>query len=361
MSLTYNEILQAMRKEYISKTNIQPICASDLDLRFEILASQLYSLAKKGDYILKQAFLQTATGKCLENHADIRGVYRVHYSKSHGKLRFSVNEPATSNIQIPAETICASSKNSLLRFATINSAILKNGESFVDVDAQALRTGTEYDVIAGEITTMVVPPTGIDSVVNPKDFQGGYSGESDDKLRERVINSLRNMPNGLNKQDLLDRVMGSGFVTDANFYRKRLDQNNHGDLFVALQTDDEQLTDAQKEVVANLLANYTLYTDSINVVLASKVPVQYSLSLFMEVGGDKEVAIKKAKDICGIYNDNYCTIGTPFSLFEIEPQIERIPQVHHFQFETEKGNMIFAPSQSEYIYPVCKEVIAYDR
>ncbi|MFR4143144.1 MAG: baseplate J/gp47 family protein [[Clostridium] leptum] len=45
---------------------------------------------------------------------------------------------------------------------------------------------------------LVTPPPGVTAVTNRDAFTGGADGESDEELRERVLESCRNIPNGTN-------------------------------------------------------------------------------------------------------------------------------------------------------------------
>lgn len=359
MSLTYDEILTKMKDEYYQKTMQKVENASDLLLRFEILATQLYSLSQMGDYILKQAFLQTATGQYLESHCEARGIRRKGNTKSIGKIRFCVNEPPKTNIQIPSGTICASSRNNLVRFTTTEDAVLESPKTFVDVEATALVAGTEYDAKSGEITVMIVPPSGIDSITNPDAFTGGYSGENDNMLRERAINSFKNMPNGKNKQDIIDRVYELQNVLDVNVYRATPGSDDQGPLKIAVRTVNDKLDPKEQALIIMNVADYMMYPYDIRVELATKVPLEYTLNLYIETGADKNAVVTNSKKVCKAFNEN-SRIGKVFSLFELGVEIEKIANIHHFAFETASGDKIFAPAENELIYSTSQEVVAYD-
>lgn len=358
MSLTYEEILTKMQDEYYKKTNQKPMYASDLMFRFEILATQLYSLSQAGDYILKQAFLQTATGSFLDNHCGARGIKRKDSSAAIGKIRFCVNEPATADIAIPQGTICCSVRNRLLRYMVTQATVLERSKTFVDASAKALFYGTEYNAKPGEITVMVVPPSGIDSVTNPEAFTGGYSGENDNMLRERAVNSFRNMPNGKNKQDMLDKILEESYVLDANIYKTEPPGNVQGKLMIVMRTVDDKIPSIAEILVQDLIS-YDMYPYDIGIELAKKVVLEYTLNLYVKTGVNKEETVEKAKIICKDYNES-SRIGQVYSLIEMGEEIEKIPNVHHFTFETASGNKIFAPAGNEFIYSTSQEVVAYD-
>ena len=83
-------------------------------------------------------------------------------------------------------------------FETTEKATLAKGETYVDVQASAVEAGASGNAIAGAIHLMSVYPVGITQCTNPEAFSGGSDEESDEKLRERVLESYKRLPNGAN-------------------------------------------------------------------------------------------------------------------------------------------------------------------
>ena len=76
MKSTYNEILQNMKAAY-NKELGREIAENSIDeKKLEAIASELYGLSCYGDFILKQAFVQTATGEYLDRHGALRDCKR---------------------------------------------------------------------------------------------------------------------------------------------------------------------------------------------------------------------------------------------------------------------------------------------
>lgn len=71
MKSTYNEILQNMKAAY-NKELGRKLLKILLMKKLEAIASELYGLSCYGDFILKQAFVQTATGGYLDRHGALR-------------------------------------------------------------------------------------------------------------------------------------------------------------------------------------------------------------------------------------------------------------------------------------------------
>ena len=85
-----------------------------------------------------------------------------------------------------------------VRFETTEKATLQKGETYVDVAARAVEAGASGNAIAGAVHIMSVYPVGITQCTNPEAFSGGSDEESDEKLRERVLESYKRLPNGAN-------------------------------------------------------------------------------------------------------------------------------------------------------------------
>ena len=127
MNLTFNDLVTQMKNSYFSVTGETLSEDSETAKRLEAVASELYSLSCYGDYIFKQAFVQTATGKYLDYHAQLRGVTRKTASSSAGEVTFSVIEPLEEDIIIPVKVaeIIRSISQGVRFFACRNTDVSK--------------------------------------------------------------------------------------------------------------------------------------------------------------------------------------------------------------------------------------------
>ncbi len=188
----YDEMLGVFRRE----TGAEASAVSDLSVKLYAVAAQVYALYVQGEWLSRQAFPQTAAGEYLERHAQLRGLARREAVKAKGAIRFSVDAAATADLTIPAGTVCATA--GMVRFETVQDAVLKAGETAVDVPAQAAEPGAAGNVPKGSVLAMAVAPVGVSRCVNPDAFTGGADAEDDETLRERVLETYRRMPNGAN-------------------------------------------------------------------------------------------------------------------------------------------------------------------
>lgn len=190
------EIYQEMLAAFTERSGVELLAAGDLALRLYAMAAQVHSLWLQADWTQRQCFPRTAQGEYLDLHAEMRGLARRTATKAVGTLRFSVDSARESDLSIPAGTVCMTS--GLIRFETIEPAVLAAGSFLVDVPAQAIETGSVCNVAAGTVTTMSVAPVGVARCTNPEAFSGGLDGEDDESLRTRVLDSYKRLPNGAN-------------------------------------------------------------------------------------------------------------------------------------------------------------------
>jgi len=193
---TVEEIYEEMLGVFRQETGAEASAVSDLSVKLYAVAAQVYGLYAQAEWLSRQCFPQTAQGEWLDRHAALRGVERREAERAKGVLRFSVAQAGGTDLTIPAGTVCATA--GLTRFETTQAAVLKAGETHVDVPAQAVEPGTAGNVPKGSILVMAVPPVGVSGCANPGPFAGGTDAEEDEALRGRVLETYRRMPNGAN-------------------------------------------------------------------------------------------------------------------------------------------------------------------
>lgn len=198
--LTYEALLKRMCDKYEQESGIKPKDASDIKIRLQVLAGELYSMMNSLNWITQQAFPQTATGMGLELHAAERGITRKKAEKATGKLSFSRAQPLPYDVTVKRGTVCAVAGEELVEYETTESVVLKNGELSVTAPAMAVVGGENSNVAVGRINTLVTPPTGIETVTNTEPFSGGIDEESDNSLRDRLLRSYSILPNGTNAE-----------------------------------------------------------------------------------------------------------------------------------------------------------------
>lgn len=193
---TVDQIYQEMLACFGGKTGLEPREGCDLSARLYALAAQVYGLYVQAEWVVRQAFPQTAEGEFLDRHAQLRSLERRPASAAEGVVRFTAGEAATAPRTIPRGTVCMTA--GLVRFETTGDAVLEAGELTAEAPVRALEAGRAGNVSAGAIAAMAVAPVGIAACTNPAPCAGGADGETDAALRERVLESFKRLPNGAN-------------------------------------------------------------------------------------------------------------------------------------------------------------------
>lgn len=190
------EIYERMRATFAQEAGFTPNDGCDMMVRLYALAAEVQALLAQADWVLEQSFPQTAAGEYLDYHAQTRGLARLPAAKATGVLRFSTAGAAATDHRIARGSAAMTAAG--VRFVTTEEATLKKGESHVDVAAEAAEAGADGNAIAGAVHIMAAYPVGVTQCSNPEAFSGGSDGESDEKLRARVLESYRRLPNGAN-------------------------------------------------------------------------------------------------------------------------------------------------------------------
>ena len=193
---TIDEIYRELLETFSSQSGYLPSASCDLSARLYAVAAQVQALYLQAEWVMGQAFPQTAQGTYLDYHAETRGIQRSVATAAEGYLRFQVDTAVAQDLSIPAETVCMTVEGR--RFQTVEAAVLEAGELYVDVLSKALEPGSGGNVAAGTVIRMAVAPAGVKSCTNPAAFVGGADQEGDEALRIRVLDSFKRLPNGAN-------------------------------------------------------------------------------------------------------------------------------------------------------------------
>ena len=198
MDYNYEDILERMNDKYYELTGVEADSCGDIGIRLKLLAGELYSLNSNIDWLRRQMFPDTATGAELELHAAQRGLKRYEGTKAKGSILFKLDMPVEYDVYIPKGTVCTTADGSL-NFIVLSDGYIERGGTFLYQTAEAEYGGKKYNVAPGAIKTIVTYFSVGLSITNSSSFNGGTDGESDEELRERLKQSLRNIPNGANK------------------------------------------------------------------------------------------------------------------------------------------------------------------
>ena len=175
----YREMLTAYAKRRGGQ--LQEDC--DLSVRLWAAAAQIQALEAQAEWVLGQSFPQTAAGVYLDRHGAMRGIVRQASSRE------------TGAVSVETGTVCMT--EGTVRFRTTEPGTIPAGEISVTV-AAAVETGSSGNVGAGTVHVLTACPVAVTAVTNEKAFTGGLSEETDEELRQRILDSFQRLPNGAN-------------------------------------------------------------------------------------------------------------------------------------------------------------------
>ncbi len=189
---TIEDVLTQMINDYqtkykeVTKKEVSLAQADPHRLIMYSCAVQIYQAMQYADYAGKVSFLKYARGDYLDNLAAIRGVARLQATAASTVLKFTLSEPISSVVGIPAGTRATNGND--VFFATDEYAEIKAGETAVSVSATCTEKGSAGNNFAeGEFNVLVNSLPYVVSVVNTLQTFGGSDLEDDDSLKERVF------------------------------------------------------------------------------------------------------------------------------------------------------------------------------
>lgn len=218
LSDTYTAILDRMKEKFTELTGMDADEASDISIRMKLLAGEVFSLSAEIDWIKQQMFPHTATGEMLDLHAQQRGLQRNKGQKAKGMVVFMLEMPLEYTFVVPEGTVCTVEDGSL-RFVTTEPGRIERGSTTVWVNCEAEHSGEQYNVENTLVNTIVTYLSVGIRINNSSAFNGGTNDEDDASLRERLIQSYRDTPDGVNAsffRSLAESVEG---VQSANIFR----------------------------------------------------------------------------------------------------------------------------------------------
>ncbi|MVB11114.1 Baseplate J-like protein [Caprobacter fermentans] len=205
-----------MKKKFTDLAGYSPDDASDLGIRMKLLAGEIYSVETAADWLRRQTFAQTASGRELDYRAQERGIVRKEPVAAHGTLTFSRDSTIWFDLPIDSGIVCSTAGANPVRYVTTQAAVLKAGTLSVDVPAAAQESGCAGNTEAGTVSVLVTPPTAIQAVTNAAAFSGGEDRETDDALRSRLLQSSAAAGNGGNAAYYRDYALACDGVDSAS-------------------------------------------------------------------------------------------------------------------------------------------------
>jgi len=167
--------------------------------------ADLYTLLRD---LVGQNFVGSATGDWLDLKAAETETYRLLAEKAQGNVVFK-REVTGSNVIIPEGAIVSTpvdSQGNSYRYFVIKQAVMDSVTAELAVLVEAEFAGAEYNVGAGQVTSIITYIAGIDSVNNLSDWlvTPGTDDEDDESLRLRSKNKWYQLSSGGTRESYIN-------------------------------------------------------------------------------------------------------------------------------------------------------------
>lgn len=199
----------------------------------KVWAGACHTLHSVLAWLYLQVFPDTAEGEYMERWAAVWNITRLPASAAAGEVLFTGQDGAV----IPAATLLQH-VSSGLQYALDDRAVISGGS--VPARISAVESGAAGDLAAGQPLQLLSPIAGVESVAVVRDggLTGGADAESDDALRARVLERLRQPPRGGSMADYVRWAKEVPGVTRAWCYPMHLGIGTVGVCFVCDGQED---------------------------------------------------------------------------------------------------------------------------
>ncbi len=337
----YQDILFSMQETYRSLTGHHPDDASDIGIRLKVLAAQLELLTQQLAETARQTNPLTAAEEHLDRHAQMRGLTRKPAVAAQGTLRFSRSQSPGQPLLLPAGLICQPAGDNTVRVQTTKDVTLAADALWADCPAQVIEPGSEGNLAAGTVTVMVTPAQGMTAVTNPAPFEGGQDAESDQLLRQRLLQSYRSISNGVNRAYYMGQALAFEGITSAAVLPLRRGKG----------TVDVVVSAAGQQPPAPLLERMQQHFDTIReigaevqVLPAAEVALDIELSIAPEEGADFEMVCDLCRQTVASLFESLA-VGQPLLLAALGRQLIETPGVYNYALLAPGGDLYLLEDQ----------------
>jgi uncharacterized phage protein gp47/JayE len=156
----------------------------------ESFAREYAVLSRQLEAVYQAGFLDTATGRDLEQLCALVGVTRRQMTFAGGAVVFGRSSPSPADIFIPSGTRLSTAEPPAVMFETTEDRTLRRGNLSVDALVQAKVSGSTGVVAPNTIRAIHRPILGVESVTNPLATRFAGENETDEMLRSRSRHAL---------------------------------------------------------------------------------------------------------------------------------------------------------------------------
>jgi len=160
----------------------------------ESIARETARVHAEMEGVYRAGFLDTATGRALDNVVALLGVTRVPGGRARTELRFQRDAAATGSISIPQGTRVIDAEVTV-EYETVEPVTMTPAQRHISVEARDVEPGNS-PIGVDVLTILPVPIAGIASVTNPAPAARGGAPETDAELRNRARAFLQGSERG---------------------------------------------------------------------------------------------------------------------------------------------------------------------
>jgi phage-related baseplate assembly protein len=152
----------------------------------ESFAREYAVLSRQLESVYEAAFLDTSTGRDLDQLVALVGLRRRDRTFAAGTIILSRSSPAAADVFIPAGTRFSTSQPPAVVFETTEDRTLRRGSLSVDAPIRATLGGGTGVVPPRAISVIHRPIFGVETASNPESTALSGAVETDDQLRDRA-------------------------------------------------------------------------------------------------------------------------------------------------------------------------------
>ena len=156
----------------------------------QVLSGLSHLLHGHIEFISKQILADTADSEYLSRHANIWGINRSKATFATGQISITGN----NNIVIPINTVFTGPNN--VQYRTTEAVTIEEGTATANISAEL--AGITGNLSEGQVLTINNVISGVDAsaTVSSVALTGGANEESDESLRQRLLDRIKQPPQG---------------------------------------------------------------------------------------------------------------------------------------------------------------------
>lgn len=277
----FSELSEAAKEKFGADVDLTP--HSPLGILFGIASDSQSKLWQLYENLYYASYVDSAEGLDLDRICRFGNVTRKVAQKETVVLRFMGADytviPVGFQVQTPSGII----------YETIESKLIGAiSTGYVDVNANAIETGLTPRVTANQLTEIITPISGLDSVTNQDNSSGGSLIESDAELRERFMSVQTSTKTSGAVDYIKQKILAESYIVSVAIAENPLPVEYNGLPANSLQF---VVAGGTNEQVANLI--YTLkpacvqtvgdITINVNTGFEDAIAIQFSRPTYVDI------------------------------------------------------------------------------